>query len=286
MRQDDSNQGIVIKNKLFLGFNYLLLTMFVIALLLPIYIIFNVSLKTGPEYAKSSLLALPNSLYLDNYLTAIKAGKLFVGLKNTLLYCFIGIAGKIIFGPSTAYIFSRFEFKFKKIIFMAFVGAQLIPTSLTAVATFMVIKNLGLYNKFSCAIVIYGMGVDIITIFLMLQFLKKIPKSLDESARVEGASYFKIYTIIIFPQLKTPIATVAIFTFVGIYNDFLTPYLYIPKPALRTIATALNTFSGDRMTNWPVMSAAIMVTLIPILLVYLKLQKHIIAGLSDGAVKE
>ena len=150
------------------------------------------------------------------------------------------------------------------------------------IATFTLIKNLGLYNSMFAGILLY-IGTDIMQIYIFLQFINQIPFALDESARIDGASRWKIYYKIVLPQLKPAIATTVILKLLGIYNDFFTPYLYMPK--IKTAATSLNTFAGDKMADWPLMSSAIILIAIPTIIIYIFLQNYIISGVTDGAVK-
>lgn len=154
----------------------------------------------------------------------------------------------------------------------------------TTIATFTLIRALGVYNTIFAGVLLY-IGSDIVQIYIFLQFVKQIPIALDESARLDGASRVRIFYSIILPQMRPAIATTAILKILNIYNDFFTPYMYMPRAALRTVATALNTFASDKMANWPLMSAAIVFVALPTLVIYFFLQKQIIGGVTDGAVK-
>ncbi|HHW47933.1 MAG TPA: carbohydrate ABC transporter permease [Clostridiaceae bacterium] len=188
-------------------------------------------------------------------------------------------------GTMTAYSLNRFSFKLKKIILFAFILPITIPFSLVAVSTFLVISRIGAFNTRMAGIILSG-GVDVYSIYLLLQYLAKIPYSLDESARIDGASYFRIYWSIILPQMKPAIATAAIIKALNIYNDFLTPMLYMPSTKLRTVTISLSSFQNDQASNWTALCAGIVIVLLPTLIMYLFLQKYIISGAVSGAVKE
>jgi multiple sugar transport system permease protein len=190
----------------------------------------------------------------------------------------------VLFGAMVAYALTRFKFKLKKIMLIMFLIPTFIPSITTSIATFTIIRNLGLYNTRLAGIVLYTC-TDIMQIYIFIQFMEKIPLALDESAQIDGASRIRIFFSIIIPQLKPAIATTVILKVLGIYNDFFTPYLYMPRSELRTVATALNTFSGDKTAQWPLMSAAIILVAIPTLVLYLFLQRYILSGITEGAVK-
>lgn len=266
-------------------FGYLALAAAVVTIIFPICIIFVAAFKTNEEYLYTSVLELPQSfMNLQNFKTVIQTGKLLIGFKNTMILCFAGIAGSVFMGSMVAYIISRFQFRFKNMIVALFFLPVMIPSITVQIATFTLITDLHLYNTIFAGILIY-LAADITQIYVFLQFVDKIPMALDESALVEGASYLKIYSQIILPQLKPAIATVMILKFINVYNDAFSPYLYMPKSSLKTMSTALMTFNMPTNSSWNVMAAGILLVMLPTLLLYLFLQKYIIAGVTDGAVK-
>lgn len=264
-------------------FCYLLIAFFILLVFAPLAIVLNISLKENTEYMAKGVYALPENIFnFSNFINAYKLGGFGEGFKNTFLLVFFSVPVAIIFGTMVAYALGRFDFKLKKLLFAAFLFPTFVPTMTVTIATFTLIKNLGLYNSFLAGIILY-IGTDIMQIYIFLQFINQIPIALDESARIDGASRLKIYYKIILPQLKPAIATTVILKLLGIYNDFFTPYMYMPK--IKTAATSLNTFAGDRMADWPLMSAAIILIAIPTILIYIFLQNYIISGVTDGAVK-
>jgi len=253
--------------------------------LLPIVVILFASLKTNAEYATRSPLAPPaNWLNFANYAKAFVDGNMLVGFKNTIIILVISIIGATLTGSMIAYVLDRFKFKGKKIMVAAFLLATLIPSVTTQVATFQIINALDLFNTRWAAIVMY-LGTDIIAVYIFLQFLGSISSALDESAMLDGASYFTIYWKIILPLLKPAIVTVIIVKGVNIYNDFYTPFLYMPKTDLQVISTALFKFKGPFGSQWEVISAGIMIAIIPTMIIFLLLQKYIYNGFAQGSVK-
>ncbi|AIQ34584.1 sugar ABC transporter permease [Paenibacillus sp. FSL R5-0345] len=266
-------------------FKYLTLILGALAALIPIVVVFFASLKTGTEYSSTGPLTMPeNWLNFSNYTKAFVDGKMLLGFKNTVIIVVISIAGATLTGSMMAYILSRFKFKGSKVLISMFLIATLIPGVTTQVATFQIINHLGLFNTRWAPIVMY-LGTDIIAVYIFMQFLDSISESLDESAMLDGASYWTIYWRIILPLLKPAIVTVIIVKGVNIYNDFYTPFLYMPKTDLQTISTALFKFKGPYGSQWEVICAAIMIAIIPTLVVFTALQKYIYNGFSQGSVK-
>lgn len=265
---------------------YAFLILLVIVFILPILTVFFASFKTGTEYASTNVLTLPESfLNFDNFVEAFTKGNMLNGFKNTVIILIFSLAGAVLTGSMAAYVFSRFKSKFTKFVNGMFLVAVMIPAIATQVATFQIISALGLFNTRLAPIILY-VGTDIMTIYIFLQFLDNISVSLDESAIIDGANYFQIFFKIILPLLSPAVITVLITKGVGLYNDFYTPFLYTPKADLLTLSTTLFKFKGPFGAHWEVISAGIIVVMLPTLIVFLTLQKQIYSGLVSGSVKE
>jgi raffinose/stachyose/melibiose transport system permease protein len=251
----------------------------------PILVVFFASFKTPYEYVNGNALALPDRFtYLTNYSRAFLEGDMLLGFANTAILMAASLAGAIILSSMVAYVLSRFRFRGRKLIILGFLFATLVPGVTTQVATFRIINGLGLLNTRMAAIILY-MGTDIVSIYIMLQFLDGFSVSLDESAMLDGASYFTIWRRIILPLLSPAIATVIIIKGVGIYNDFYTPFLYMPRMDLLTVSTSLFRFKGPYGSEWQVICAGIVIATVPTLICFLALQKHIYNGFTQGSVK-
>lgn len=252
--------------------------------LLPLVVIVMASFKTGNEFRESGPFELPRSFNVDNYRTAFNDGRMASAFRNTTIIWVVSLAGTILIGSMAAYAIDRFDFKAKRPIVFLFLLATLVPAVTTQVATFQVVNNLGLFNTRWSAIALFT-GTDIISIYIFLQFVRGIPRSLDEAARIDGASYLTIYRKIIFPLLKPAIATVTIIKGVAVYNEFYIPFLYMPGRDLAVVSTSLFRFKGPFGTDWEVISAGVMITIIPTLIVFLALQRYIYNGFTSGATK-
>lgn len=251
--------------------------------IIPVLVVFIGSFKSKQEFLTTGVLEFPKSFTFTNYITAFVDGQMLTGFKNTVFIFIISIIGKLLLGTMIAYVLNRFDFKFKNGIMALYLFATLIPAITTQVATFQIINSLGLFNSI-WSVIVLNLGTDVIAVYIFLQYLKGIPVSLDEAAIIEGASYFQIYRKIILPLLKAPMITILIISGVGVYNDFYNPFLYMPDPALKVISTALFAFKGPYGTDWPVILAGVIIVILPILIVFLVLQKYIYNGVS-GSVK-
>ena len=253
--------------------------------IIPLLVVFLASLKTGEEFSSTGMFTLPSNWFnIENYTFAFTRGRMLQGFINTTSILIISLIGTILTGTMAAYVLDRFDFKLKKVIFGLFLLATLVPGVTTQVATFQVVNFLGLFNTRMSAIVLF-MGTDIISIYIFIQFLRSIPRDLDEAAIMDGASYVTVYWRIILPLLKPAIATVIIIKGVAIYNEFYIPFLYMPKQALGVVSTTLFKFKGPYGSQWEVISAGVIIVMIPTLIVFLFMQRYIYSGLTQGSVK-
>lgn len=264
-------------------FKYTILLIGAIAAVLPLLVVLIGSFKSNEEFLTSGVLALPQQLDFSNYVTAFVNGQMLTGFKNTFFIFIVSMVGKLTLGSMFAYAMNRFDFRYKKLILTLFMTAMLIPGITSQVATFQIIESMGLFNTI-WSVIVLNLGTDVISIYIFMQYLDEIPVSLDESAYLDGASHFQIFWKIILPNLKAPIVTMLIISGVGVYNDFYNPFLYMPARELKVISTALFAFKGPYGTNWPVILAGVMIVIVPILILFVSLQKYIYNGVA-GSVK-
>ncbi|MFH9243048.1 carbohydrate ABC transporter permease [Streptomyces anulatus] len=264
---------------------YLSLVMASLVVLLPLAVVFLTSLKTSKEASDGGALSLPgNWLNFDNYATAFSDGHMLTAFGNTAFILLFSITGTVIIGSMTAYAIDRFRFRAKKLVMGLFLIATLVPGVTTQVATFQVINGFGLFDTRWAPILLY-MGTDIVSIYIFLQFIRGIPVSLDEAARLDGANSFTVYRKVILPLLKPAIATVVIIKGITVYNDFYIPFLYMPSQELGTISTALFRFKGPFGAHWENISAGAVLVIVPTLIAFLFLQRYIYNGFARGATK-
>jgi multiple sugar transport system permease protein len=264
---------------------YVSLVFAALCVTVPLVVFLFLSLKTNAETNTTSPLSPPRHLDFSNYATAFTKAQMPLAFMNTLIIMVFSIAFTVIIGSMTAYAVARFDFRGKRLVLGAFLVAALVPTITTQVATFQIVKAFGLVGTRGAPVALY-MGTDIISIYIFLQFIRSIPISLDEAARLEGAGHFRIFRMIIFPLLRPAIATVAIIKAVTIYNDFYTPFLYLSgNQHLAVVSTALFTFKGPFGTQYNVLSAAAILIILPALVLFLFLQKYIYNGFANGAIK-
>jgi ABC-type glycerol-3-phosphate transport system permease component len=256
-----------------------------LVVLVPLVVVLFAAFKTHREYNSTGPLVPPHNWFnFDNFATAWTNGQMMRGFWNTTIILVVSLTGTIAVGTLAAYAVSRFTFRLKRLVLGLFLIAALVPGVTTQVATYQIVKSMGLVNTLGSAVVLF-LGTDIVSIYIFLQFMQSIPHSLDEAAMIDGASRFTVYRRIILPLMKPAIATVVIIKGIAIYNEFYIPFLYLRSPNLNVISTALFRFKGPYGAQWETIAACTMIVIVPTLVIFLLLQRFIYNGITAGATK-
>lgn len=266
-------------------FKYFMLIAAALIALVPVCVCILTAFKTNDEYNNTSVLDLPASfLNFDNFKIAFQQANMLRGFINTALVLIVVLTASIFIGSMLAYVLNRFKFKGNAIIQNLFTFAALIPGIATQVTVYQIMYSLNLINHLYGYMIVL-MGTDIISIYIFLQFFENLPVSLDESAIMDGCTYFGVFFKILFPLLKPAIITSMILKGVGVYNEYYMSNLYLQQPNLKTISTALYTFTGPYGNQYNYICAGVIITIIPILALFLIFQKQVYGGMAAGAVK-
>lgn len=265
---------------------YVLLIFTAFVCLVPVVVCIFTAFKTTDEYNSTSVLDLPASFtYFDNFIEAFTRANMLQGFINTgiVLVCVLFLS--VFISSMLAYILDRFKFPGNGIIRNLFLFASLLPGIATQVTVYQIMYNLGLINHIYGYILVLC-GTDIISIYIFLQFFENLPRSLDESAILDGCTYFGVFFKILLPLLKPAIVTSCLLKGVSVYNEYYMSNLYLTNPELKTISTALYTFTGPYGSQYNYICAGVLITIIPILALFLIFQKEVYSGMAAGAVKE
>lgn len=254
--------------------------------ILPVAVCVITAFKTPEEYASTNVMQMPTDWsYFDNFIEAFKKANMLIAFKNTMIVLFVVLIGTVLIGSMLAYVLSRFTFPGNGLIRNLFLFAALIPGVATQVTVYQIMYSIGLVNQLH-GYMILMMGTDVISIYIFLQFFENLPVSLDESAIVDGSTYFGVFFKILFPLLRPAIVTVMILKGVGTYNEYYMSNLYLQKKdVLVTVSTSLYTFTGPLGNQYNYICAGVLITLLPALLIFIFSQKQIYNGLTQGAVK-
>ena len=253
---------------------------------LPVIVCVITAFKTPEEYATTSVMTLPDSwLYLNNFIEAWQKANMGVAFRNSLIILVCVLAGSVLTGSMLAYILSRFKFPGNGLIRSLFLFASLLPGIAMQVSVYQIMYSLGWINSLM-GYMILMCGTDVMSIYIFIQYFENIPVSLDESAIMDGCTYFGVYFRVLLPLLKPAIITVMILKGVGTYNEYYAANLYLQdKNRLVTVATSLFKFTGPLGNQYNYICAGVIITMIPALTVFILCQKQIYSGLTQGAVK-
>lgn len=256
-----------------------------IAFMAPIFMILNYSFKTKKELYLSSPIALPESFSLDNYVQAFKKLNLVTTFGNTFLYTAISVLILALLCGTTAWAIARCNHKFFKFCYIYFIIGILIPYQALFLPIYIIGFNMHLTNTRIGIIFMYiATGVSF-GVFLMNSFMSTVPVELEESARIDGCSVFKTYYKIVLPLLKPAMATLVIMQSFQIWNDYLLASLYVGKKQLKTLTVAIQSLFSAQSSDYTTAMAAIVISVLPIAILFICLQKYFIKGMTVGAVK-
>ncbi len=274
------------KALVFNALKYLFLLFMCFWSLLPLYACFVTAFKTKQEYQTTNVMMLPHSWSnFSNFITAWKDANMGLAFINSTLVLVVVLAGSILFSSSIAYVLNRFKFPGNGIIKTLFLFAALIPGVAMQVTVYRIMYSLQLINTLY-GYMILMMGTDVISIYIFIQFFDNLPVSLDESAILDGCTYFGVFFKILLPNLKPAIVTCMILKGVSTYNEYYMANLYLQdKTTLQVISTCLYTFTGPLGSQYNLICAGVIMSILPALIIFLAFQKQIYTGLVSGAVK-
>lgn len=262
---------------------YSLVIVIAICALLPFFWMISASLMPNGAASVYPPRFIPEHVTFEQYKSLFTRLNLTRFLLNSLIISVGVTICSLLLNSMAGYAFAKHRFAGKKSLFKLLLSSMIIPGQVTMLPVFLMLKNMGLINTYF-AIIIPGMA-SIFGIFLIRQFAYSIPDSLIEAAKIDGASEFQIYSRIIIPLCKPILVTLGIFTFMGTWNDFLWPLIVMTDSSMYTMPVALANLMGEHAQDTELMMAGSVVTIIPVLLVFLVLQKYYIKGIMMGSVK-
>lgn len=276
-----------VKHYLWILFKYASLILGGFISIVPIASCVITAFKTPEEYATTTVMQLPQSwLNFDNFIETWKQADMTRAFLNSTIILIFVLLISVLTGSMLAYVLSRFKFKGNGLIRNLFLFAALLPGIAMQVPVYQIMYTLGWINSLP-GYIIMMCGTDVISIYIFIQFFENISTSLDESAIMDGCTYFGVFFRILLPLIKPAIVTVMILKGVGVYNEYYAANMYLQdKNKFVTVATSLFRFTGPRASQYNNICAGVLITMIPALIVFILCQKQIYSGLTQGSVKE
>jgi multiple sugar transport system permease protein len=251
--------------------------------LFPLFWMVSTSLMPPGESTTFPPPLLPTHATLGNYRELFAHAGLGRYLANSVLLATVATLVSLVFNVSAGYAFAKLRFAGRDRIFKLLLGALVIPGQVAMVPLFLLLKHMGLVNSYG-GVIVPAMA-SIFGIFLVRQYALSIPNELLEAARIDGASEFRIFRIIVVPLLKPIIMTLAVFTLLATWNDFMWPLIVLTDKDLYTLPVALASLSREHVQDDEMMMAGSVVTILPVLAVFLLLQRYYLQGLMAGGIK-
>lgn len=227
---------------------------------------------------------IPSVLHFENFVRAFEAAPFGRYYVNSIFVAISVTIGQLITCSMAAFAFARLKFWGRDVLFLIFLGTMMIPGQVTMIPTFLVLHWLGWIDTYN-ALIVPGLASAFGT-FLLRQFFLTIPKELEEAAFIDGCSRFKVLWRIIIPLSKPALATLAIFTFMGVFNDFIWALIVISSDEMRTVQLGLSIFRDRYLTDWDLMMAGSVTATLPILIIFFIAQKWFIKGITLSGLKE
>ena len=251
-----------------------------LAFLFPVYVLVIFAFKPAGDQS-GSLVPTQNPTF-ENFVEAWQQGGLGGALVNSAIVTVITITFIVIFSAAAAYPLSRVGAQWSKITYFAFLAGLLLPTQLALLPLYQTVRDMGLLGSV-WGVILVSVGSSMpYSIFLYAGFLRALPSEYEEAASLDGASGFRTFWTIVFPLVRPITGTVAILNAVTTWNDFFTPLLYLSGSNQKTITVAIYGFVGQYGAQWPLIFAGIIISILPILIAYFLMQKHIVQGFAGG----
>ena len=250
--------------------------------LAPIYIVFVNALKTQPE-ASSMGVELPLNPQWGNFGTVVDQGKLVTAFFNSMLYSLGGTVLAVLLSAAAAYVLARRRTRRHQIIYLLLIMGIAIPTNFVTLMKVMQITHL--IDSQLGMVLLYAATQIPFSVFLIYAFLDSVPKELDEAAFIDGCSPIRTFTSIIIPMLTPVLVTCGILSILNIWNEFLMPLYFLNSTGSWPMTLAVYNFFGQYQSDWSLVSADVVLTILPVILIYIVAQRWILSGVSAGAVK-
>lgn len=266
------------------GLFYTILILGALVMIIPFVWMISTSLKTQGATMVLPPEIIPSDVNWGNYMKVTQAFPVLRFLGNSLLVASVSTVGQLILCSMAAYAFARLKFRGRDFLFLLYLATLMVPAQVTMTPQFILMKYLGWINTYE-GLILPGM-FNAFGTFLLRQFFISIPRELEEAAFIDGASHFRVYWQIILPLAKPALATLTVFAFMQSWNNFLWPLIIVSDSDMMTLPLGLSMLQGRWETDWNLMMAGVVISVLPVLAVYLFAQKYFIQGLTMGGLKE
>lgn len=254
--------------------------------LVPLYWMIRSSFMSMGQIFQLPPIWIPHPIRWENYVKAMDVAPFGRYYLNTTFIVVMVVLDTVLSSSISAYAFARLRWSGRNVIFALLIGSMMLPFAVTMIPLFVGWSRIGLTNTYVPLILPAWFGGGAYNIFMMRQFYMTIPRELDESAFIDGASHWTIYLKILMPLTKSAMIVVGMFSFMGSWNDFLGPLLYLNSTEKYTVSMGLRMFQGMYNAEWHLMMAASTIALLPVVVVFFIGQRYILEGIALSGLKE
>lgn len=286
-----SKRGLITSNRAYtirklLGYStvYVLMTAIAIVFMIPLLWMFSTSLKARADIFAWPPSWVPETPMWENYVTAFTRYPLARFMFNSTILVVLNTIGELISVPIIAYGFGRLRFPYKRVLFVLMLSTMMIPGQIKLIPLYSIYSRLGMVGTYF-PLVLPALFGNPFFIFLLVQYMRTIPRDLDEAARIDGAGTWTILYRIILPLCKPALTVIIVFTFLWVWNDFIQPLIYLNDFNSYPISVGLAFFQGRYSVEWNLFMAATLVSILPVLVIYFFAQRHLIGGISSIGLK-
>lgn len=252
---------------------------------LPMLYMVGTSLKESAYIQEYPPQLIPSNATLENFQTALSSRNFGQAFLNSALVALGTTALGTLLTAMMAYAFARFDFPFKNVIFYSILAMMMVPTIGLIIPQFILAKNLKMLNSLPGIILVYSAGGLAFNTFLLRGFFETLPRELEESALIDGANHLVIFSRIIVPLAAPAVSTVAVFTFLGAWGEYVLALNFLTDASLRTLPVAIANFQGVHATDWGLVFAGSLTQVIPTVIIFIFFQRYFVQGLTTGAVR-
>ena len=260
---------------------YICLIVVTFLILFPLALMISSSFKDEMAIFEYPVRFIPKNPIISNYLQLREHFPLYIF--NSFKVTLIIVCVQFISATTGGYAFAKLKWRGRDLVFLLYIGSLMIPIHVYIIPQFILVRQIGLYDSHLALVLVSSFTA--LGTFLMKQFFMTIPRELDDAAKIDGCSFFRIYSQIYLPLSKPALATLAVFTFMSRWNDLLGPLIYLHSKAKMTVSIGLAQMGGWHWTDMPLLMAACFVALVPTLLVYLAAQRYYIEGVVLSGMK-
>lgn len=262
---------------------YIVLILIAVIMVVPFLWMLSTSLKTQYDAVKIPPVWIPDPPQWENYVRLFTEQPMFQFMLNTIKIVFFVVLGQLFFSSLAAYSFARISFKGRNVVFFLYIATLMVPGQVTMIPTYLMFAKAGLTDNHLALIL--PAFFSAFGVFLLRQFFMSLPRELEEAAEIDGCNPFMTYWRIMLPLVVPAMLTLGVFTLMNTWNDYMGPLIYLSSPEKYTMTLGIAYFKGVYTTQWNLVMAGSIVSVVPILIAYLCAQKYFIEGIAFSGVK-